>query len=202
MEILGLKLKSKRNANVFVAVTNDEEYLLASDIIVKNGLSVGEIDDDLFFKSVKESENLIAYNMALKYINSNVKTEKQIKDYLYKKEFKKDTIDEVVFKLKDYGIINDKIFSDMYVRSNPNFSKNKVKQKLASFGVKGDTLDESVEGIDDDESCLNNARKFFKNKEKTKENCDKLIRRLLSMGYRWDTVKHTLNLLNLETEED
>ena len=55
MKILSLKLKSKKDANVFVASTDIGEYDLFSEIIVKYSLGVVEIDDEKFKRAVKES---------------------------------------------------------------------------------------------------------------------------------------------------
>lgn len=201
MEILSLKLKSKTNANVFVCSTDAGEFDLHSDVIVKLGIRKGEVEDNCFFQAVQESSELIAFNLATKYVGSRLKTEQQIKDYLYKKEFHKETVESVIEKLKEYKIIDDKTYSETYVRTNPNFSKNKLKQKLFLSGVKSQIVEESLFDVDDQESCLKNAQKFLRNKELDKSTIEKLIRRLQGLGYGWDSIKTTLNQLKLEMDE-
>lgn len=200
MEILNLKLKSKNNANIFICSTNDGEYELYSDVIVKAGIKVGDFDNEKFFESVRLSEEIIAFNLAIKYISNKLKTEQQIKDYLYKKEYHKSTIDSVISKLKDYKIIDDKTYAETYARSNPNFSKNKLKQKLFMSGIKSQVVEESLIDIDDLSSCKKNAEKYLRNIELDKQTIDKLIRRLQGMGYTWETIKSTLNCLKCEIE--
>lgn len=202
MEILSLKLKSKNNANVFLCVTDVGEFELHSDIIVKCGIKVGEFDSEKFSLSVQESSEIIAFNLATKYISSKLKTEQQIKDYLYKKEYHKQTVDSVLEKLKEYKIIDDKNYAESYAKSNPNFSKNKLKQKLFMNGIKSQIVEESLIEIDDLPSCKKNAEKYLRNKIVDKQTIEKLIRRLQGMGYTWDTIKETLNYLKCETEED
>ena len=200
MDILNIKLKSKTNSNVFIVQTDDGEYIFHSDIIVKFGLTVGFCDDEKFNVAKQESDELVATNVAMKYISSKIKTEKQIKDYLYKKEFTKPIVEAVVNKLKEYKVIDDKTYAEMYLRSNPTFSKRKAEQKLSSFGVKKELTEELTNEIDDFESCLTNAQKFMKNKamdEKTKE---KLIRRLMYLGYNWETIKSVLNKFKVEID--
>jgi len=200
MEILNLKLKTKQNANIFICSTNVGEFELYSDVIVKSSIKVGEIEDEKFFASVQESSEIIAFNLATKYVGSRLKTEQQIKDYLYKKNFHKSTVDVVVERLKEYKIIDDKNYAETYVRSNVNFSKNKLKQKLFLSGVKSDIVDESLMGIDDVSSCKKNAEKYLRNKVIDKPTIEKLIRRLQGMGYNWDTIKSTLNYLKCEID--
>lgn len=200
MKILTLKLKSKNNSNVFTVETEAGEYLLHSDIIVTHGIKLGEIENAIFFDAVDRSQSMIGYNLVLKYIGAKVKTEKQIRDYLYRKEFKANTIDEIIEKLKEYKIIDDKVYAEIYVRSNPNFSRRKLKMKLAGGGVKSDIIQESVEDIDDFESGMKHAEKFFRQKEVNKENIEKLIRRLTYLGYTWETIQKILNQLKYEVE--
>ena len=171
-----------------------------SDIIVKNNISVGVVDDNVFYDSVDESSELIALNLSVKYISNRIKTEKQIKDYLYKKEYNSNVVSAVIKKLKEYNIINDEIFAESYIKSNVNFSKSKIKQKLFSFGVKVENLEEITEEIDDYASCFRHAEKYMKNKAYSKETIDKLIRRLQGMGYNWDAIKNALNKLKYEIE--
>lgn len=202
MIIESVRLKTKNNPNIFIAKTNVGEFVLHSDVIVKNGIRAGEILDVLMTTSERESAEIIAFNIAVKYISSKVKTEQQIKDYLYKKEFHAETVNAVIKKLKEYGVINDKMYAESYIRSNKNFSKIKMKQKLYSFGVKKDLIEETTDEVDDYESCMNNAKKYLKNKEITRELIEKLMRRLSTQGYTWEIIGRVLRTLQVEIEED
>lgn len=202
MIIRDIKLKSKNNPNIFVITTDSGEFIFHSDIIVKYSLSGSDIQSDLFFKALRESEILIATNLAMKYLSMRVKTEKQTREYLLKKNFTLDAIDEVIMKMKEYKVIDDSEYAKAYIRSNMQTSKMRLKQKLIKSGVSKDYIDESLTDIDDYNSCFVNAKKFLKNKEINKENCEKLTRRLHYLGYAWDTIKKVLwDLANLDLEE-
>ena len=107
----------------------------------------------------------------------------------------------IIAKLKEYNIINDELYAETYARTKPNLSKNRIKQKLMSVGVKSDISTDAVEEIDDYTSCLNNANKYMRNKVADKQTIEKLIRRLQGMGYNWDAIKHTLNQLKCDLED-
>ena len=94
--------------------------------------------------------------------------------------------------MKDYNIIDDKNFATMYIRSNPNFSKMKLKQKLISFGVNSSTIDELLSEVDEYEACLNSGRKFLKSKPIDEAVMDKLNRHLYSQGFMWETIKNVM----------
>ncbi len=201
MEILNIKLKNKKNANIFSVLTNTGEYEMHSDIIVKNNIKLGEIEDKAFYSSVNESERVIGFNDAVKYVSSKLKTQKQIKDYLLKKGYHINAVNDIVKKLKEYNIVDDSAFAKSYINSNPNFSKTKLKQKLYSFGVKEDNFTENLNEVDDFVSCQKHAIKYLKNKPMDKQTIEKLIRRLTSLGYNWDTINSTLKTLNLSIED-
>ena len=55
--------------------------------------------------------------------------------------------------------------------------------------------------IDDFESCLFHAEKFLRNKQLDNQTKERLYRRLISMGFGWETVKRVLNKLNALIED-
>lgn len=198
MEVFSIRLKSVRNSNVFLVESEIGGNLFHADSIVKYGIVGGCNADEKFFQALKESGELIALEMINKYLASSIKTEKQIRDYLYKKEFEKDTIDAVVAKLKEYGVIDDLVYAQTYMNSNCNFSKNKIRQKLYLSGVSGEVVDKVLNNMEDYDSCMLNAKKFLKNKELDKLIAEKLVRRLLGQGYNYETIKKVLNELKCE----
>ena len=193
MIINSMKLKTKNNPNIFVVETDEGDFELHSDIIVKNKIVKGVINDNIFYESVQQSSEIIAFNLATKYISSRLKTEQQIKDYLYKKGYHANTVNPVIQKLKDYSIIDDKMYASSYIKANPNFSKNKLKAKLSQFGIKNDIYEDLLQEIDDFDACFSSAKKFLKNKDVDKQTIEKLSRRLASQGYNWSTIKSVLN---------
>lgn len=201
MEVYSIRLKSARNTNIFIVSCELGEIVLHGDSIVKFGVAKGFVDNDKFKEAIVESDELRAFDIAGKYMASALKTEKQLKDYLKRKEFNKLTIDSVVCKLKDYCIIDDKNYLENYKKSNKNFSKNKIRQKMFLAGVNVETIDDALMDLDDFESCLYNAEKFLKNKQVDKKTIGKLMRRLLSQGYTYETIRKVLKSLNAESEE-
>ena len=202
MKIYSIKLKSKNNSNIFNVKTNMGEYDFFGDIIVKYSFSENEVNDELFYSALKESEVLIATNIAMKYLSSRLKTERQIKEYLSKKKFSEDSIVQVLFKLKEYKVIDDSEYALSYIRSNSQNSKMRLKQKLSRSGVNKDLIEKAIINIDDYASCFENAKKYLRNKEVNKETCEKLTRRLQYLGYSWDTIKKVLSRLsNLDFDE-
>lgn len=202
MEIISLKIKSKTNPNIFIATTTRGEFSLYSDVIVQYGIKKGEVSEQTFFEAVEQSEFLIGYNLAVKYIGNKLKTEKQIKDYLYKHGFKTNQINRIVEKLLEYKLIDDCLYAQTYSRINIKFSKQKLKQKLSLAGVKKDLAESVLQDKDDFEACKKEAEKYLKNKERSKQTIEKLKRRLSGMGFSWTDISKVLDCCNFEVEDD
>lgn len=115
---------------------------------------------------------------AFHFLSFRSRSEKEMRDYLNKKEFHQ--IDETIQKLKDLDFINDAKFAQEFIESR---SKNKPKGKkaltieLARKGIR-------IENIEIDEKELATKaleKKSFKSKEH-------MQRFLYSRGFSWDTI--------------
>lgn len=204
MKVESIKLKNKRNSNIFNVVVDGEEYVFHSDAIVKYGIfSNCEIENITFSKAKEESDYIICLNTANNYLGASLKTKKQLKDYLAKKQFASSTINKVLDKLNEYGVINDKTFADAFIRSNENkFSKRVIQQKLLSKGIKKEEFVDALTECDDRELCVYFATKFMKNKimdDKTKE---KLLRHLQYKGFNFNDINYALNKLKINIDEN
>ena len=198
--VQSLKLKSNRNANIFEAVVGDNVVELFSDVIVKYSIRTGDpIKKNLFNEAVVESKYLICLNKATTYLSTKFKTKKQMKDYLYLKGYDIETINKVLDKLEEYGVINDDYYAEMFIKSNETkLSKKAIENKLTLKGINKKDFTNQLNEIDDSELCFSQANKFMKNKSQTRENKEKLIRHLQYKGYGWDSISHALNKINWE----
>lgn len=200
MKIDKIKLKSPKNPNIFLVVADENEYIFYSDVIVKFGLSISEeIEKEKFFEALKESEYIICLNKSMEYVSNRLKTVKQLKDYLYKKGFKSDTIKKVVEKLNEYALLDDANFASSFIESNKNkLSKKSLQNKLKEKGIKKEDYFEFLDELEDSEVCEKMAVKFLKNKDNSKQNIEKLIRHLQYKGFGWDSISAVLRKLKLD----
>lgn len=200
MLIKSMKLKSPKNTNIFLVAVGDNEYIFHSDVIVKYDMSVGkDIDNKTLFQLLDESDYIICLNKSMEYISSKLKTTKQLKDYLYQKGYKTNTINRVIDKLNEYQVLNDNNFANAYIDANSaRLSKRNLQNKLAEKGIKKDVSSILLQDINDDEVCKKMADKFMKNKEYSKPNIEKLIRHLQYKGFDWDSISKVLRNFNIE----
>lgn len=203
MVIKNFFLTKKTNPNIFTVQTDEEEFVLHSDIIVKYSISKGSVFSlDDMSKYALESEVIIATNLAVKYLSNRLKTTKQLKLYLSKKGFSAESIELVLNKLFEYKILDDKNYVNAVTRTYKNSkSKNYIKNKLYTDGVDKNLIEDSLQNIDDYDACLKASEKYIKNKVLDKKTLQKLITHLQYKGFEYDAILKALNYLKVNMED-
>ena len=149
MEITKIEIQKSNDerANLYL----DEKFFsgISLELVVKEHLKVGmEIDENKLSELILEDEKGKALAKSVKYIGSNLKTEKQLRDYLKKKEYNPTTIDYVIDKLKEYNYLNDENFAKAYILTySKKYGKLKLKSQLKMKGIKDSIIDSLLEDV-------------------------------------------------------
>ncbi|NFM73515.1 recombination regulator RecX [Clostridium botulinum] len=142
--------RNKDRVNVYI----DEEFNFAcsSELIYYHNLKKGKVIDQNSLNDIIKEDNYIkAKGYALKYIEKSLKTESQVKEKLYLKEYDEDTVNKVIRFLKDYNFIDDDKYCDMYIREKLNiYGRNKIKYTLLNKGVKENIVIEKINNINEE----------------------------------------------------
>ena len=146
------------------------ETILNSHIKVGSSLSKEDIN-----KIQLENEKLVALDKALKYL-SRIKTEKQVKDYLFSKGYTLETVRYVIAKLREYNYLNDEAFARAYFNSYcKSKGLRKLKFELETKGVSRDIIEEISSDFEDDEETLETlAKKYLSGKPRDRKTMQKL----------------------------
>lgn len=201
-EITNLEVQKKddRRVNLYL---DDKFYAGVSiELVMKHHLKKGmEIGKDELDELVLEDEKGKALDKAVKYISSTLKTTKQIRDYLKKKEYNPQTIDYVIDKMQEYKYLDDETYAKAFISTySGKYGKLKLVSALKSKGV-SDKIIDNVLCADDlkmENSIESTANKYLKNKPRTSETYMKLSRFLYSRGYEYDDIKSLINELKGE----
>lgn len=186
----------KRNVNR-VNVYVDEAFTFAFDaeLIYKQGIQKDSvIDVEAIKEIVKEDEFIKCKNSALRTVEKTYKTEKELRDKLTEKGFEEDTIKRAIEFLKEYNLLNDEKYAEMYIKDRlRSQGRNKIKYALIRKGVSEDILLDKLSNIDsedENDTAFKLAEKKYnilKKKESDKYKLSqKLFRFLLSKGYDYD----------------
>ncbi|ELC8441813.1 recombination regulator RecX [Clostridium perfringens] len=195
----------KRNANR-VNVYVDEVFTFACDaeLIYKQGIQKDSlIDVESIKEIVKEDEFIKCKNSALRTVEKTYKTEKELKDKLKERGFEEDTIKRTVDFLKEYNLLNDEKYAEMYIKDRLRTQgRNKIKYALIRKGISEEVLLDKLSNIDqedENDTAFKLAEKKYnmlKKKESDKYKLyQKLFRFLLSKGYDYDCCNSVVRRL-------
>lgn len=166
-----VKYDKKKNGMYQVFFDNDFDVDLHEEIILKYELLIKkEVNEIELNKMIEENKIYIAYNLALKFLAHKMRSIKETKEHLYKKEFDKDTVDSVINILLNEKYLDDNMYCKAYINDKILLSSdgpNKIKNKLIELGV--------------DKEIINNNIEIF-SKEGQKEKIKKIIDKQISIN--------------------
>lgn len=142
-----------------------------------------------------------AYNYAIKYLK-NIKTKKDVYDYLIRKGFSDEETSEVCDYIEEVGLVDDDLYVKFFVEDSfriKNKGARKIVYELKQRGIDDDKIEEAMEEASDMEyEALKEA--YERKLEATKSETDphkrknKIIRFLISRGFDYSDIKDIVDL--------
>lgn len=106
--------RNKDRVNIYI----DEEYAfsVSAELVYKENLKVKTVVEYEQLKRVIDEENYMkCKNSALKIIERNYKTKKEIEDKLLQKGYDQKSIDRAIDFLQEYKLQDDNSYTKMYI---------------------------------------------------------------------------------------
>lgn len=183
-------VKNENRVNVFV----DGKYSFSLDIsqVVDFHLKKGlEISEEQLEEYKRASEFGKLYQRTLEWVLVRPRSEKETYDYLYKKIYEKkldkEYINRIINRLKEKKYLNDGTFARYYVENRfvkKGISKKRLRMELMKKGVAANTIDEVLDGRNDEEEI-----KKMIIKKRARYDDEKLIAYLCRQGFDYQLVK-------------
>lgn len=200
MEIVKYELTKKNIYNVYLS--NGEVLELDESVITNNELLLKKrIDNDLYDKLKRDNKICILINASIKYINVRLRSIKEIKDYLLKKEDDTDLIDEVISRIMKMGYLDDRRFTEAYIKDKLNFTSwgdYKIINELNKLGISSLDIEDNIDLLSED--ILNERmRKIIDKDIRTNKKYsglklkNKIYNHLLTSGYSKEKVISLIN---------
>ena len=196
MKITKIEVQKKNKNRVNLYLNNAFNCGLSLEVVVKYGLKEGkELNQELLDFLCDSSEKEVAMNKAISYIARYQKTEKEIQEYLLKKGFEDEIIQEVIKKLKEYNFIDDDLFAQNYIKyKTRSVGKRKLAYELRKKGIKETLIDNNIDIYSQDsDNVLLVAEKYLRNKPRDIKTKQKTYRYLLSRGFISEDIIRALN---------
>jgi len=214
-KITDITLQKKNNKRLNVYINGDFAFGISAHLRFAKRVEIGQEISDTQIRDLILSDQIERLqDKALRFLSFRPRSEKEVKDYLFRKgklkEIKSETekaqyeisIQEVIKKLKGVGQIDDSEFSKWWVEQRYNFSPRGeilLKAELRSKGIESNLIEDLMQN--DNEIQVQFATKAAEKKTKLyqkldeKEFKDKIGQFLVRRGFGWTVVKQVVDTI-------
>lgn len=213
MKITALKIQARDKGRVNVFVDGAYRFSLDINQVAELGIATGkEYDEEELAELENESQFGKLYTRALEYALTRPRSQREMRDYFYrktrdtrtkegavKKGLSKELTNRAYQRLSEKGYIDDVKFARFWVE-NRNVRKGsslrKLQMELMAKGV-DKVIIEQVLG-QTDRSDAEEIKKIIAKKARRYDDEQKLIAYLMRQGFSYDSVKEALARLDEE----
>jgi len=188
----------RKRVNVFLdgkfAFSLEAEVAVRERLQVEQELSASQIE------ALARSDHFHrCFNAAAHYLSYRPRSESELRERLHRRGFD-DSIEAVIAKLKEQGLVDDVAFAQFWKDNRESFSPRSrwlTKLELRRKGVADDIIDQVVDTVDDN----NNAYRAALSKARSLPLSDyqgfrrRLGEYLKRRGFGYGVIKHTVEQL-------
>lgn len=184
-------VKTAGRYNIYV----DGKYSFSLDELqlVQNGLHSGlEISEAQLEQLKSESDFGKNYIRAVDLISRRLRSEREIRDYAFRKQWTKSNTERVIERLKARGYLNDQRFAELFFSSrhqSGRYSLKRIRLDLVKKGIDSDIIDDLCRANGDSAALL----KLINKRINKYDDENKLIAYLARNGFRYDDIKAALD---------
>lgn len=196
-------VKTEGRYNVFV----DGKYSFSLDEVQLAALTIkkgDELDEQQLDQLKSESSFGKNYIRALDLVSRRPRSQREIRDYAFRKQWTKANTDRVIDRLLERGYLDDAKFAEIFVRSRANlrnYSTRRMKLELQKKGISSDIIDQVLSESDDfDENVA--LKNLIAKKQNRYDDEQKLIAYLARQGFNYDSIRMALNQQKSGTIDD
>lgn len=201
----------EKNDLYTIYLTDGQQFQVSEDILVRYRLLKDTELTPEKIREMKQAASLdVGFQQAVTYISYQLRTEKEVRQYLSKREIAKAQHDGIIDRLKDLKLVDDCIFSESYLRTQIRLGDKGplvLQQKLKEKGV-SETLIQEVLPMYSFEDQLEIAQRVAKksmkkNQRKSfKESIQKTRIHLMQKGFSNDIIQEAISTLAMEPDEE
>lgn len=185
--------------------------LVSEDILVRYRLLKGtEIKEAQYTEIERAAKIDQGFQLAVNYISYQLRSEKEVRDYLRQKEIPSSEFPKIIEQLKTLSLVDDQVFAESFVRTQMRLSDKgprTISQKLREKGIAPEIIDQALELFQvEDQLALakkvgekavrrNSSKSFREQKQKVQQH-------LLSKGFSSDVIREAMATLLVESDPD
>jgi len=207
-KITALRVGKSRGKRVNVFLDGKFAFSLEAEVAVREGLQPGQELSAGEIEALARSDHFHrCLNAATHYLSYRPRSESELRERLYQRGFNGDSVEVVLVKLKEQGVVDDMAFTQFWKDNRESFSPRSqwlTKLELKRKGVAEDIIDQVTDAIDDDNSAyraaLSKARSLPLSDRQ--DFCRRLGGYLKRRGFGYRVIKHTTERVWQELREE
>ena len=205
-----IKKYSKGKSNQYKVTIDDVDYTIYDDVIIKFGLLLKkDISASVLKDILKYNDELDSYYLSIKYITKKLRSEKEIYEYLKKKDISENVINDTIARLKENKFLDDELYLKAYINDQINLSNNgprKIAKNLLTLGLDETYINNALSNIDAS-IWEEKIDKYVSKKVNTNHNSSvillkmKIINDLVNLGYDKEIIMPIINNYEIDDHE-
>lgn len=198
MKITSIKQQVKNPERVSIFVNDKYSFSLSLDELVKHKLKNNQevsAADVKKYKKISADGKLRA--RTLEWLMNRPHSEREFRDYLYRKKAEPEQIDNLVTEFTSKGYLDNAKFAVWYseLLARRGKSDRAIKSELYSKGINREMLEQALQGGEEQE--LERLKQVIAKKSKLtryQNDPQKLRQYLAAQGFSWQDIKEAMNL--------
>ncbi len=151
--------RSRQRVNVFL--DGKFAFSLEAEVVVKEGLQVEQELSGSQIEALAKSDHFHrCLNATVHYLSYRPRSESEIRERLRRRGFDGDSVEAVIAKLKEQGLVNDMAFAQFWKDNRVSFSPRSqwlTKLELRRKGVATNIIDQVVDEVGDADNAYRAA---------------------------------------------
>ena len=184
-----------KRANIFL--DGKFAFSLEAAAVAKEGLQVAQALSDEQIEALVRSDRFYhCLNTASRYLRYRLRSESELRERLGQRGFDADTLEAVISRLKELGLVDDIAFAEFWKdeRELSPRSRQLIGLELRRRGIANDIIEQVVNTTDDDDSAyraaLSKARRLPRSDEPGfRRRLSEFLRR---RGFSLTVINHTV----------
>ncbi len=205
-KITALRFGRGRRKRVNVSLDGRFAFSLEAEVAIKEGLQVGQELSASQIEALARSDYYHrCLNAAAHYLSYRPRSEFELSERLHQRGFDGDSVEAVLAKLKEQGLVDDMAFAQFWKDNRESFSPRSqwlTKLELRRKGVANNIIDQIADTINDEDSAyraaLSKARSLpLSDYQSFRRRLGDYLKR---RGFGYGVINHTIERLWPELE--
>ncbi|MCO0831711.1 recombination regulator RecX [Fructobacillus sp. W13] len=184
---------------------------ISENVLAKFGLMKGRELDKEEIERIKEADLVDqGLKVALNFLSPALRTEKQVRERLVKKEIDPSVIDKVIDHLKEQLLLNDATYAKAYVNTKQVFTPKgprAIFMELKKAGVKEELIEDALVEYPEEaqlEVATKMAEKMARTHKRvsTRTRQQKVAQGLVQKGFSFDIASQAINAVDMASDEE